>query len=120
MTDEALVLDRSVVDELRDSVGGDEEFIADLVSTYVSEGSGHFAAMQAAADAGDAAAIVRPAHTLKSSSAALGAMRLSAIAREIEMAGRDGTTDGLSERVKEARQAWDDTLNEMAGAGLIK
>ena len=47
-------------------------------------------------------------------------MRLSAIAREIEMAGREGTTDGLSERVTEARQAWDDTLKEMAGAGLIK
>ena len=37
---------------------------------------------------GDAAAIVRPAHTLKSSSAALGAMRLSRrSAREIETAG---------------------------------
>jgi len=120
VTDEAPILDQSVVDELRDSVGGDEEFIADLVSTYVSEGSGHFAAMQAAADEGDAAAIVRPAHTLKSSSAALGAMRLSAIARDIEMAGRAGTTEGLSERVTEARQAWDDTLKEMAGAGLIK
>ena len=119
MTDEAPVLDRSVVDELRDSVGGDEEFISDLVSTYVNEGSGHFAAMQAAADAG-AAAIVRPAHTLKSSSAALGAMRLSAIARDIEMAGRDGAADGLKERVRQARQAWDDTLEEMAGAGLIK
>lgn len=120
MTDDAPVLDRSVVDELRDSVGGDEEFIADLVSTYVSEGDSHFAAMQAAADASDAASIVRPAHTLKSSSAALGAMRLAAIAREIEMAGRDGVADGLAERVAAARDAWDETLREMAGAGLIK
>jgi HPt (histidine-containing phosphotransfer) domain-containing protein len=118
--DDAPVLDRTVVDELRDSVGGDEEFISDLVSTYVNEGSGHFAAMQAAVDANDAAAIVRPAHTLKSSSAALGAMRLSAIARDIEMAGREGAADGLKERVREARQTWDDTLEEMAGAGLIK
>jgi HPt (histidine-containing phosphotransfer) domain-containing protein len=76
--------------------------------------------MQAAADASDAAAIVRPAHTLKSSSAALGAMRLSAIAREIETAGRDGTTTGLDVRVTEARQVWEDTLKEMAGVGLIK
>ncbi|HEY7023821.1 MAG TPA: Hpt domain-containing protein [Candidatus Limnocylindrales bacterium] len=120
MTDETPILDRSVVDELRDSVGGDEDFIADLVSTFVSEGRSHFAAMQAAADASDAAAIVRPAHTLKSSSAALGAMRLSAIAREIETAGRDGTTTGLDVRVTEARQVWEDTLKEMAGVGLIK
>jgi hypothetical protein len=47
-------------------------------------------------------------------------MRLSAIARDIEMAGREGAADGLKERVREARQTWDDTLEEMAGAGLIK
>ena len=46
---------------------------------------------------GDAAAIVRPAHTLKSSSAALGALRLAQIAREIEMAGRAGD-DGRTRR----------------------
>ncbi|HET7582516.1 MAG TPA: Hpt domain-containing protein, partial [Candidatus Limnocylindria bacterium] len=38
-----------------------------------------------------AEALVRPAHTLKSSSATLGAMRLSALARELEMAGRSGS-----------------------------
>src|SRR3954466_13181625 len=94
MTDEAPVLDPAVLDELRDSVGGDEEFIADLVATYVNEGSGHLSEMHAAAAAGDAAAIVRPAHTLKSSSAALGAMRLSQIARDIEFAGREGAVEG--------------------------
>jgi HPt (histidine-containing phosphotransfer) domain-containing protein len=120
MADQAPVLDTSVVDELRESVGGDEAFIADLVATYVSEGSDHFDQMRAAAAAGDAAAIIRPAHTLKSSSAALGAMRLAGIAREIEFAGREGQADGLNERVTEAQQAWDETLKEMAGAGLIK
>ena len=45
MTDEAPVLDPAVLDELRDSVGGDEEFIADLVATYVNEGNGHLEAM---------------------------------------------------------------------------
>ena len=90
MTDEDPVLDPVVLDELRESVGNDEEFISDLVATYISEGDEHLAAMEAAAEAGDAAAIVRPAHTLKSSSAALGAMRLAQIARDIEMAGRSG------------------------------
>jgi HPt (histidine-containing phosphotransfer) domain-containing protein len=118
MSDETPVLDRAVLDELRESVGDDESFIADLAATYVEEGSGHFAAMDAAAAAGDASAIVRPAHTLKSSSAALGAMRLAQIARDIEFAGREGNASGLVERVAAARAAWDETLAEMAAAGL--
>jgi HPt (histidine-containing phosphotransfer) domain-containing protein len=120
MPDDAPILDQSVLAELRESVGDDEEFIADLVATYVSEGEGHLSAMDAAADAADAAAIIRPAHTLKSSSAALGAMRLSQIAREIEMAGRAGDAADLSTRVADARAAWDATLREMTAAGLIK
>ena len=43
MTDDAPILDESVLDELRESVGGDEEFVADLVATYVAEGREHMA-----------------------------------------------------------------------------
>jgi HPt (histidine-containing phosphotransfer) domain-containing protein len=120
MTDEAPILDKSVIDELRESVGDDDEFIADLVATYVSESRDHLTAMEQAAEANDAGAIVRPAHTLKSSSAALGAMRLAQVAREIEMAGRAGDSTDLVQRVRDARAAFDDALREMAGAGLTK
>jgi len=120
VAEEAPALDRSVLAELRESVGDDDAFIADLVATYIAEGRDHLAAMDAAAAAGDAAAIVRPAHTLKSSSAALGALRLAAIARDIEMAGRAGETADLPTRVADARAAWDETLREMAAAGLTK
>jgi HPt (histidine-containing phosphotransfer) domain-containing protein len=76
--------------------------------------------MEQAADANDAGAIVRPAHTLKSSSAALGAMRLAQVAREIEMAGRAGDSTDLVARVADARAALRDTLSEMAEAGLTR
>ncbi len=120
MTDQIPVLDRAVLAELRESVGGDEEFIVDLAATYVAEGGDHIAQMQVAASAGDAAAIVRPAHTLKSSSAALGAMRLSEIARGIEMAGRAGDSAGLVQLVADARATWDETLRDMATEGLTQ
>ena len=120
MADEAPVLDRAVIAELRESVGDDDEFITDLAATYLAESAEHLAVMDAAATAGDAAAIVRPAHTLKSSSAALGALRLSAIARDIEMAGRAGNAADLTARVADARAVWDATLSEMAAAGLTK
>jgi HPt (histidine-containing phosphotransfer) domain-containing protein len=74
--------------------------------------------MERAAAARDAAAIVRPAHTLKSSSAALGALRLAQIAREIEMSGRDGNADGLEGAVAQARDTWHATRSALTAAGL--
>ncbi|HEX3265811.1 MAG TPA: Hpt domain-containing protein [Candidatus Limnocylindrales bacterium] len=112
------VLDQAVVDELRESVGGDDEFVRDLVATYVEEVGPHLGAMADAAASGDAGAIVRPAHTLKSTSASIGAMRLSAICRDLEAGGREGRSDGLHEAVDSARSAWTETLKALRGAGL--
>jgi HPt (histidine-containing phosphotransfer) domain-containing protein len=114
----APILDSGVLDELRAATGDDEEFIRDLVRTYVDEAPLNFDEMTAALGAGDPAAIVRPAHTLKSSSASIGAMRLSSISRGIEEAGRTGRLDGLAEEVAQASAAWTETLAALAEAGL--
>jgi HPt (histidine-containing phosphotransfer) domain-containing protein len=118
MNDDVAVLDANTLAELRESVGGDDAFIADLVATYCAEAPEHLAAMSAAAEARDAAAVVRPAHTLKSSSAALGALRLAQMAREIEMSGRNGQSEGLSEQVAAASATWQQTLEEIKRSGL--
>ena len=73
--------------------------------------------MVAAAEAGDAAAIVRPAHTLKSSSASLGAMRLSGICSAIEEAGSAARAEGLVDDVELARATWQETLDAFAESG---
>jgi HPt (histidine-containing phosphotransfer) domain-containing protein len=112
------LLDMTVVSELLESTGGDEVFLRDLVSTYVDEALGLLGGMRDAVAADDPAAIVRPAHTLKSSSAAVGAMRLSSICRDIEAAGRDGRADGLANGVDEANAAWMETLPALRAAGL--
>ena len=117
MSDEP-VLDEAAVAELSESVGGDGDFVADLVRTYLSEGEAHLEQMTAAAAAGDAEAIVRPAHTLKSSSASVGAARLARMARDIELAGREGRTDGLAAAVADARQAWSETVVAMRERGM--
>lgn len=115
--DGAPILDHAVLNELRDATGGDEAFIVDLVETYVSEGAVNLEGMIAAAEASDPAAIVRPAHTLKSSSASLGAMRLADICRGIEEAGRTDRADGLADDVELARTTWQQTLDAFAGLG---
>ena len=114
------VLDEAVLDELRVSTGDDQAFMRELVETYVEEGQASLTGLLAAAGARDAAAIVRPAHTLKSTSASLGAMRLSAICRSIEAAGREDRADGLAEDVETARTAWRATLEAFESAGLSR
>jgi len=116
--DGAPVLDNAVLADLRASVGDDQEFMVELVETYVTEGSTNMDSLLAAAAAGDCAAIVRPAHTLKSTSASLGAMRLSGICRAIEQAGREARPETLREDAELARATWEATLSAFSEAGL--
>jgi HPt (histidine-containing phosphotransfer) domain-containing protein len=118
MSSEAPILDDNVIAELRDSVGGDDAFVADLAATYLAEGPQHLKALEEAVAAGDIAAAVRPAHTLKSSSASLGAMRMSELSRGIEFAAREGRADGLADAVTEVKSAWDQTVAAMKERGM--
>ena len=97
--DELPVLDASVLDELAAAVSGDRGFVVDLIEAFLADGALQVDAIAVALAGDDAEALVRPAHTLKSSSATLGALRLSASARTLEMAGRSGslrdTLDGI-------------------------
>ena len=118
MSTELPIIDQAVLDELRQSVGGDEAFVVELATAYLAEGQGHIDQVADALARGDIEGIVRPAHTLKSSSAALGAARLSAICKEIEHAARDGRRDGLDDAVADARSAWTETVATMQAMGL--
>ena len=120
MTSDLPIIDQAVLDELRESVGGDQAFVADLATTYLAEGDGHIQQVEDALARGDIAGMVRPAHTLKSSSAALGATRLSAISKEIEHAAREERSDGLAAAVADARAAWNETVATMREMGLDK
>jgi HPt (histidine-containing phosphotransfer) domain-containing protein len=116
--DDTAVLDQAVLADLRASTGDDEAFIAELVADYVREGATNIDSLLAAAAAEDCPGIVRPAHTLKSTSATLGAMRLSAICRAIEDAGRESRAATLRSDAELALDTWNATLNAFSEAGL--
>ena len=93
---------------------GARRLAAVIAAVLCAAGSAHAqkpdptAGLTAAVAADNAASLVRPAHTLKSSSATLGAMRLSAVARELEMAGRSGTLESSAQGDLDTAQAeWD-------------
>jgi HPt (histidine-containing phosphotransfer) domain-containing protein len=87
------ILDDGALDELMESTGDDIGFVRELIDTFLADTPAQLEAMTAAVEADDAASLVRPAHTLKSSSATVGASRLSLVARELEMAGRTGALE---------------------------
>ena len=113
---DAEVLNEGVLDELRASVQGDRAFVVELIEAYLVDGAAHIEAIGAAADARDADALVRPAHTLKSSSATLGAARLSTTARELETLGRSGALDStVGDLVGRVREEWPVTAAALRG-----
>ncbi|WP_291994557.1 response regulator [Candidatus Accumulibacter sp. ACC003] len=69
-----------------------------IIAAYLADAPARFAQLQAAAEAGDAAALRRAAHALKSSSANVGAEKLAALCKELEMLGRNATVEGAKTR----------------------
>jgi HPt (histidine-containing phosphotransfer) domain-containing protein len=104
------IVDERILAELMATTGDDIGFVRQLVETYLADAPAQVDAMSAAVEADDAAGLVRPAHTLKSSSATVGAMRLSSVARDLEMAGRSGRLDPA------ARASLDAALSEWQAA----
>jgi HPt (histidine-containing phosphotransfer) domain-containing protein len=94
--------------------------LRDLVGTFLAEEPGNVELVVAAAARGDSSAAVRPAHTLKSSSAVIGAARLSSTSRQIELAGRDGRTADLAALAEGLQAAWTATVEALRAKGLAQ
>jgi HPt (histidine-containing phosphotransfer) domain-containing protein len=75
---------------LLEITGGDRAFVDDLVDTYLEEGDRLVAELGDAAAAGSVADLVRPAHSLKSSSLNVGALELAELCRQLEDEARGG------------------------------
>ncbi len=92
------VLDRRVLAQLREMDGHDDpELLHRVLSIYMSDSPNEISRMAKAMASGDAVQISRSAHSLKSSSANIGATLLSKHCAELEVAGRGGKLDGVRE-----------------------
>jgi two-component system sensor histidine kinase/response regulator len=90
MTEIHSVLDQGVIASLRELGGEDDPgLFIELVNLFLSDTPERLQALSEAMDRRDPSALERAAHALKSSSANLGALELSALFRDIEAAGRD-------------------------------
>jgi two-component system, sensor histidine kinase and response regulator len=92
------VLDRRVLNDLRDEYNEDDpDLLGRVIGLYVQESPNEMARLAQAVSSGDAAQIGRAAHSLKSSSANVGATLLSQQCAAREAAGRSGNLETARE-----------------------
>ena len=84
-------VDAAVIQDLLEMMGGD---FTELVRVYLEDTPNSVVALERAAQAGDTDGLIGPAHSLKSTSANLGALGLSEMARKIEHGARSRQLEG--------------------------
>ncbi len=104
--DAPVVLDRETLANLLEVTGGDAAFLAEMIDAYFADAPPLLDAMAAAAAEGVAAALRRAAHSLKSTSATLGALALAARCRAVEAEAGAGRLADADANVAAAAAAY--------------
>jgi HPt (histidine-containing phosphotransfer) domain-containing protein len=99
------VLDPAALDRLRDSVG--DEFVGELVATFLDDAPAQLATLRGALERGDAEEARRAAHTLKSNGATFGAESLSELCRQLEEKAKHGELAQGDELVEKAEAEYE-------------
>lgn len=80
-----VIIDPKTFSELKDLMGAD--FVVEIIDTYIQETGELIDQINRALETEDGVAFRRCAHAIKSSSASLGALDFSELARQLEMLG---------------------------------
>jgi CheY-like chemotaxis protein len=107
-------LDGAALESLR-GLGGDE-FLAEVIDTFLADVPTLLATLRRALEEGDAAEARRAAHTLKSNGATLGASGFAELCRRLEQQAKDGRLDGgpaLVARIEEEHRSLERALGAL-------
>lgn len=101
------IVDAQVVQSLKE-LGGDEDpgLFVEVVDLFLTDAQARLRELERALASGDVKLLERTAHSLKSASANVGALRFSKLCLEIELRGRAERTDGVGELVGEAARLY--------------
>jgi HPt (histidine-containing phosphotransfer) domain-containing protein len=106
MTELRSAVDVAVLGELRESVGDDPEFLAELVDELLQDAPTQLASLREAATSGDATAASRAAHTLKGNSRTFGARELASLCQGAETAAGAGDLEAVLSGLDEIDREW--------------
>jgi CheY-like chemotaxis protein/HPt (histidine-containing phosphotransfer) domain-containing protein len=107
-------IDRQVLDQLRelDPTGG-QTLVRQILQVYLDTSGNYLAQMEQAIAANDADGLRRAAHSLKSSSANVGAKALSEVFKRMEVLGREANVDGARALIRDALRAYTQATDEI-------
>mgnify|MGYP005839214743 CR=1 FL=1 len=110
-------IDNAVIGKVR-AIGGENAsaFLAELIAAFEEDADKLLAELREAAAENNAEVLRRAAHTLKGSSATLGAVRLSAMCQELELMSCQGTLEGVAERVAQIEAEYERVQAALAAA----
>jgi len=102
MEKEQPIIDVSVIEMLKSMDDNNDGLLKEMISIYFEEAPQILEGLKKGLEKNDNELFVRSAHTLKSSSANVGAMVLSKIGEELEMTGQNGGMKSTQKKVKQA------------------
>jgi HPt (histidine-containing phosphotransfer) domain-containing protein len=91
------VLDAAALENLLAVVGGEFDFLVELIDSFLEEAPQLLAELGQCVEDGDAAGVRRVAHSLKSNGADFGATTFSGLCKDLEMVGKSGALEGATD-----------------------
>ena len=111
---EGPAIDRGPLDQINDlDPNQNGELLNNIIDTYCENAEVLILELTEAAKGNDLETAVRAAHSLKSSSANVGAQRLAALCRSMERHGREGDIDAILENLDPAWTEYETAIDEL-------
>jgi HPt (histidine-containing phosphotransfer) domain-containing protein len=110
------VIDKATFDELKEMSGAD--FINELIDTFLEDAPKLIDEIRTSLAANNAETFRRAAHSVKSNAATFGASQLAALAKELEMLGKENRLQETGDKLKALEEAFVSVRDELRGLKL--
>ena len=98
---------------LIDRFGGQADLVRQLIQIYVDTSPGYIEAIDAGISGGDREKVAAAAHSLKGSSAEVGAERLAQLCQQLHTAAMNGENDSLAHQAKAVAECFSETTEAL-------
>jgi HPt (histidine-containing phosphotransfer) domain-containing protein len=106
------VIDEATFEELKQMSGAD--FINELIDAFLDDAPNMISHMHSALETQDIESFRRNAHSLKSNANTFGALELGALAKELEMMGRENNL-AIGNRLEVLKEVYESVAEELRG-----
>src|SRR5215470_156908 len=107
------IIDQATFNELRQMSGDD--FINEIIDTFLDDAPKMIAEIKSAYTANNAEVFRRAAHSMKSNANTFGASQLAALAKELEMLGKENKLSETGNRLNLLEEAYASVREELKG-----